>query len=55
MTTTLTHFAYWIDMWNANGENIVEHSCERAVVDDRRRVGVPGGAKRKAPVLKHGA
>ena len=25
MTTTLTHFAYRIDMWDANGENIVEH------------------------------
>jgi len=43
MTTTLTHFAYRIDMWDANGENIVEHpqaqpACERAVVDHRRRV-----------------
>jgi len=25
MTTTLTHFAYRIDMWDAKGENIVEH------------------------------
>jgi hypothetical protein len=24
MTTTLTHFACRIDMWNANGENIIE-------------------------------
>ena len=24
-TTTLTHFAYRIDMWDANGENIFEH------------------------------
>jgi hypothetical protein len=25
MTTTLTHFAYRIDWWDANGENSVEH------------------------------
>jgi hypothetical protein len=26
--TTLTHFAYRIDMWDANGENIVGHGLK---------------------------
>ena len=43
MTTTLTHFAYRVDIWDANGESLVQHvaepACKRGVVDHRRRVG----------------
>src|SRR5262249_55656706 len=67
MTTTLTHFAYRIDMWDANGENIFEHLRlnPRASALSSITGGGSGpptlgyvrwrGAKRKAPVLKHGA
>ena len=59
MTTTLTHFAYRIDMWNANGENIVEHlrlnPRASALSSITGGGSVPWGLKEKAPVLKHGA